>query len=50
MLQNVAPNALADEADGEVTTMGAGEALGTLKEANDMDGFGMGSEVGIVLQ
>jgi serine/threonine protein kinase len=50
VLQNVAPNALADEADGEVTTMGAGEALGTLKEANDMDGFGMGSEVGIVLQ
>lgn len=50
VLQNVAPNALADETDGEVTTMGAGEALGTLKEANDMDGFGMGSEAGIVLQ
>ena len=50
ILQNVAPNSFAGATNGEVTTLGAGEQLDTVKEANDPNGFGLNDAVGIILQ
>ena len=50
ILQNVAPDSFAGSTNGEVTTLGEGDQLETLKEANNPAGFGVGDQVGIILQ
>ena len=50
ILQNVAPNSFAGATNGEITTLGEGEELDVVKEANDAAGFGLGDQAGIILQ